>query len=168
MNTKKICGKSTLYSSISTIFKSDWMLDLHEYTVITRGILDKFGLNEDEPTFSIKIKRLRLPYEEISSRDKRLFLFNDVTKEMENKPYKKQWILMTTRNFKKALFLIGGTRLHSDLRNFYLDLENVVRKHLLIEQEYMSKKSTEESSIENALEKFTKIIDDKLIKQLSI
>lgn len=147
--------------------KCSWcFMFLHDFIVITKDVLDEFGLNEEEPTFVSKVQKLKIPIEAISHVDKRLFLYNDTTKEMRSKPNKKVWHIMRTKNFKKVLFSLSGTRLGCDLKKYYSELEDVVRLFLNQENNIKTERAYFEDLINHALLKYTKIIDEKIIDKI--
>lgn len=145
--------------------KFGWML--LDYTIITRDILDLFELREEELHFIEKLKKLKIPYEEISSLDKRLYDYNDIQKEIvSRKTTKKTWILIETKKLKKALFLIGSTRLKNDMINYYIFLEDQVRTFIASNENIINNNKNIEAIIENTLKKYSDIIDDKIISKL--
>ncbi|QIH04844.1 hypothetical protein [Dasineura jujubifolia toursvirus 2a] len=149
------------------ISKQDWLnSSLWEFIIITKDILDLYGLNEEETSFITKIERLKIPFIKVPHTDKRLFIYNDITNEMRNKPNKKTWYLMSAKNFKRALYSVSGTRLNCDLKKFHIEMEDAMRKYLLQDEERKTEKEQLEDTIEHVMLKFSRIIDDKIINKL--
>lgn len=147
--------------------RKEWFLDLKEYTIITKDILDMFEYNEDEIVFVEKLKRLKIPFDTINKMDKRMWMYNNVNTELKLKPNKNQWHIIKTKNLKKGLFLTGGTRMNSELRKYYLDLEDVFRNYISKSNDNKKVYEIVDIAIEKALKRYTQIIDDKIISNLS-
>lgn len=148
------------------ITNSHWLLNIDESVIVTRDLLAEFGISEDEHCFVAKLQRLRLPVETLGRLDRRLENFDHILKEMREKPGKKQWYLMKSKNFKRALLLLGTTRVQNDLKKYYTDLEDCVRDYVIKEKKIKRDKDLVDNAVKEAMVKFAEIMDQKILQRL--
>ncbi|CCA61426.1 hypothetical protein AV955_gp069 [Diadromus pulchellus ascovirus 4a] len=149
------------------VYKKEWLLGVPDHVVITKDVLSLFGITDLEPELVAKLERLSVPVEKVSSSSDKLTKYNDIQREALRHPNKKVWVIVKTSLLKKALFNIGGTRISTDLRRHYADMEDAVRKMIDGCVQNEDRKTLVETAVERAFERYTHIIDQKIIDKLT-
>lgn len=149
---------------------SHWLIDnLDEEILITKKKLLQFCIKDDEHLFISKISNAKIPFETLNRHDKRLLKDKAVVKELLETS-KSEWYLMKTKNFKKALFFVGGSCLTRDFKKYYTDLEDIVRQYIILqienEESLLKEVDLISRTSEYVLNKYDHICESKLRKIL--
>ena len=108
--------------------KMNWFKGFYDRTIITQEVLDKFLTYVDDTEYIYNLKRMNIPFEEISRNRSDFEAYNSVEKELAAKPHKKTWYIVNTNDFKRSLFNMNNDQLVEDLKDYYINLEAAMRR----------------------------------------
>ena len=147
-------------------FRKEWLLDLPEYTVITRKILLEFYVPDLEADFVSRLIKSGVKVERVSRLDPRLNRYNCIDDEIVINPGKKVWHIVKTSALKRALLTVGGTRISGEIKRHYQEMEDCLRKALVGQREFQNNKELVSATVEEAVRRMSDIIDEKIINRL--
>jgi hypothetical protein len=89
-------------------------------------------------TFITYLKRNDISYEQLRSTDDRINEYStiaDEMKEMRPVEIKAKWIVMNSRDFKKAIMKLS-TKKGNDIREYYLNVEELLQEYVEYEHRF--------------------------------
>jgi len=100
--------------------------------------------------FTDYLKRQAIPFEELSSSDERVRLFPSMLKEIKeittNNIERVKFLLMNSRDFKKAIMKLS-TKKGNDIREYYLNVEELLQEYVEYEHRFEIRKREEEAKV---------------------
>ncbi|CCU56320.1 N1R/p28-like protein [Mythimna separata entomopoxvirus 'L'] len=160
-----------LFEQKDVLITDDILVFIH-YGVSEVRKLTSEKLKDYKRNFIISLKQYELEYKEIKYDDpivyKYEYIQNDIKKISPNNLAKKTWILLTVRNFKK-LILSLRTKVASDIRDYYITLEEILFDYAKYINDYNIKiKDIKEQEkikeIENIKNKELELKNEELLK----
>jgi hypothetical protein len=119
--------------------------------------------------FTDYLKRQAIPFEELSSSDERVRLFPSMLKEIKeittNNIERVKFLLMNSRDFKKAIMKLS-TKKGNDIREYYLNVEELLQEYVEYEHRFEIRKREEEAKIvikqkDDKIDELLRKVDDQ-------